>query len=114
MRNSKGKTVEEIMGKLEPKQKEIAGKLRLIVSETLPGIVEKVKWGNIVYTLNGRDISWILIYESHVDLGFFRGAELQSKLLEGTGKGLRHIKISDKKDIEETEIKRLLIASANL
>ena len=55
--------------------------------------METVKWGNITYLLDDRKIAWILFYRDHVDLGFFAGAKLHSKLLEGTGKGLRHVKI---------------------
>ena len=49
-----------------------------------------------------------------MNFGFFRGAELSSKLLEGTGKGLRHIKIKTGKDIDEAEIARLLKDAAKL
>ncbi len=114
MRNSKGKTIEEIVGKLSPKQKELAVKLRSIISKTIPDVVIKVKWGNIVYSLNGKDIVWLLFYETHVDLGFFRGAELDSKLFEGTGKDLRHIKIKDERNMPESEIRKLLKTAAEL
>ncbi len=49
-----------------------------------------------------------------MDIGFFRGAELHSKLLEGTGKGLRHIKIKDLETMPELGIKRLLKEAAEL
>ena len=39
---------------------------------------------------------YIAVYASHINLGFYHGALLRdsSGILEGTGKGLRHIKIS--------------------
>jgi hypothetical protein len=49
-----------------------------------------------------------------VDFGFFRGAELSSKLLEGTGKGLRHIKIRSQKGVDLVELTRLLEDAAKL
>ena len=47
-------------------------------------------------------------------LASFRGAELHSLLLEGTGKGLRHIKIKNKNDVDEAEIARLMKKAAEL
>ena len=77
-------------------------------------MVETVKWGNITYLLGENNLAWILIYSDHVDYGFFRGAELNSQSLEGTGKGLRHIRINDDKSLNEKEIMRLLQEVAKL
>jgi hypothetical protein len=114
MKNVKGKTIEEIMDKLNPQQRKIADKLRFLTKKKLPEITETVRWGNITYMLNGKDFSWIIFYKDHVDYGFFRGAELESKLLEGTGKGLRHIKIPNEKDVQAKEIERLLVEARKL
>ncbi len=85
-----------------------------MIFDTLPDSVEKVKLGNMVYTMKGNDVSWILVYGSHVDIGFFRGAELNSKLLEGTGKGLRHVKIINIETMPIIEIMKLLKQAAEL
>lgn len=114
MKNVKGKTIEEIIGKLNPEQKEIADKLRSIVKTALPEIIETVKWGNITYLLDSKNLAWIIFYKDHVDFGFFRGAELESKLLEGTGQGLRHIKIANEKDVPKQEIAKLLVEATKL
>jgi hypothetical protein len=106
--------LEEILGKLEPLHKTIVDKLRIIVKKAMPEVVETVKWGNITYLLGDKNFAWIIIYKNHVDFGFFRGAELHSKLLEGTGKGLRHIKISLNGDVNEAEITKLLREAAKL
>jgi len=44
-----------------------------------------------------------LSYRGHVNLGFYRALELKDpkKLLEGTGKNMRHIKIKSMKDIDK-------------
>ena len=70
--------------------------------------------GHITYLLGDENLAWTIIYKDHVDFGFFRGAELDAKVLEGTGKGLRHIKIRDKNSINETEITKLLKEAAEL
>lgn len=102
------------MDKLSPAQKEITQELRSLVKKALPEIEETVKWGNITYILKSKNLAWIILYDDYLDFGFFRGAELSSKLLEGTGKGLRHIKIKEIKDINEAEIERLLLDAAKL
>jgi hypothetical protein len=70
--------------------------------------------GNITYLLGENNLAWILIYGDHVDYGFFRGAELNSQSLEGTGKGLRHIRINGDKSLNEQEILRLIKEAAKL
>ncbi len=113
MRDSKGKSLQEILGKLNLEQKEIVEKLRFLTKAALPNVVETIKWGNITYLLGDENLSWILIFGDHVDYGFFRGAELTSQILEGTGKGLRHIRINDK-SFDVKEILRLLKEAAQL
>jgi len=41
------------------------------------------------------NVCYLASYSDHVNVGFYRGAELHDprKLLEGTGKALRHVKI---------------------
>ncbi len=108
------KDVNSILGELKPDQGKIAEKFRSIVKKTLPDAVETVKWGNIMYVYEGQNLSWFLFYKDHADFGFFKGAQLKSKLLEGTGRGLRHIKVRSMKDIDDAEFSRLLKDAANL
>ena len=114
MREQKAKTIDEILENLNPEQKETTEKIQSIAKKTLPEVEETVKWGNITYLLKGKNLAWIILYKDHLDFGFFRGAELASKLLEGTGKDLRHIKIKTSKDIDEAELVRLLLDAAKL
>ena len=51
-------------------------------------------------------------YKKHINLYFFQGARLSSDLLEGTGKGMRHIKIVGDSDINSAEVSRLLKEAA--
>jgi hypothetical protein len=70
--------------------------------------------GKYPYLLGENNLSWILIYSDHVDYGFFRGAELNSQALEGTGKELRHFRINADKNLDEKEILRLLKEASKL
>lgn len=97
----KGKSILEILKKADPEKRVIAEHLRTLVKETLHQAEETVKWGNITYLLEGKNLAWILFYRNHVNFGFFKGAQLSSQLLEGTGKSLRHIKLYSSKDFQE-------------
>lgn len=108
------KDVDSILKQLKPDQKKTAEKFRSIVKKTLPDAVETVKWGNITYVYNGQNLSWFLFYKDHADFGFFKGARLKSQLLEGTGKGLRHIKVRSLEDIDDAEFSRLLKDASKL
>jgi hypothetical protein len=56
----------------------------------------------------------MLGYKDHLNLGFWQGAKLDSKLLEGTGKGMRHIKVWKESDIEEREFAKIIRDAAKL
>ena len=96
----------------EPELKRLAKKLRSIIREALPEAEETIKMGVPCYLINGKMIATIADYSKHVNLYFFKGTKLSSKILEGTGKGLRHIKISSDADIDEQEIARLLVEAS--
>jgi hypothetical protein len=52
-------------------------------------------------------------FSAHVNVGFFRGAELvdPASLLEGTGKSMRHVKLRPETSVDATAL-RLLIREA--
>jgi len=49
-------------------------------------------------------------FTAHVNVGFFRGAEINdpSGLLEGTGKFMRHVKLRPDVDTDERALKKLI------
>ena len=116
MVKSKPKTTEEILTKLNPKQKEIAEKIRAIIKNVLPDIMEMVRRGKITYVLNGKDFASISLAKDHVDLDLVAGTKVGSDLLKGRGigKDARHIKITTMKNIEEPEFTRLLKDAASV
>ena len=114
MSGARKEDVDQLLKTYDPHVRELAQKLRRLVKKTLPGAAETVKWGIPVYILDGKNLAWIVGYKDHADLGFFVGAKLDSKLLEGTGKGIRHIKVRNEDDIKEAEFVRLLKEAAKL
>jgi hypothetical protein len=59
-------------------------------------------------------VASIANYSGHVNLYLMQGAELSSDLLEGTGKGMRHITVKTLAEIKETEFIRLLREAGGL
>jgi hypothetical protein len=106
---AKGKDVEAFVKVVEPGKRALIEKLRAFVKSQAPQLKEQIKWGNICW-IGKSNVCWIIVYNDHVDFGFFKGAELKDpkKLLEGTGKGLRHVKVRAASDIKEMEFAGLL------
>ena len=52
-------------------------------------------------------------FKAHVNVGFFRGAQLEDPggLLEGNGKFMRHVKLRPDKQIDEAALKKLIDAA---
>ncbi len=106
---AKGKDVGAFVMEVEPGKRALIQKLRAFVKAQAPQLKEQIKWGNICW-IGKSNVCWIIVYKDHVDFGFFKGAELKDskKLLEGTGKGLRHVKVKAAGDIKEKEFAALL------
>ena len=53
---------------------------------------------------------YVNAFKAHVNVGFFRGAELSdpSDLLEGTGKFMRHVKLRPESDVDATALMKLI------
>src|SRR6185436_3479327 len=96
-------------------QQEIARILRGMIRKAAQSLDEAIKWGHPCYVGIGNVCS-IMPYPDHVNLVFFRGTELHDpdQLLEGTGKGMRHVKIWSAKDIRKRPITDLIRSAVSL
>src|SRR5687768_17143961 len=54
--------------------------------------------------------AYVDAFTSHVNVGFFRGAELPDpdRLLEGTGKFMRHVKLRPERDVDAPALMKLI------
>ena len=105
------RTIDEILGNLQPAQKETIQNLRVLIKNTVPETLELVKNEKITYKLDDKDFVWISHYQSHVDLEFSMGASLDSNLLKTRGvakknDNIRHISVGnfDKLKLELTKL----------
>jgi hypothetical protein len=97
----------------------IARRLRQLIVDLYLDVVE-VPWPKqriIGYGVGPKKMSehfcYIGAHREHVNVGFYRGAELPDPegLLEGTGKKLRHVKVRDLAEVEEPSLRRLILVS---
>ena len=54
--------------------------------------------------------AYVDAFRAHVNVGFFRGAEIADpeRLLEGTGKFMRHVKLRPERDVNATALMKLI------
>ena len=110
-------TVEQFLSTCNPKVEAMCIQLRKTARELLPDTEEILfeGWKNISYgTGAGRGAKDLLIYiiplKDSVNLGFYHGANLpdRKKLLKGTGKLMRHVKIRSLDDLEMDDLNDLI------
>jgi len=57
--------------------------------------------------------AYVNVFKNHVNVGFFRGAEIDDPehLLEGTGRFMRHVKLRPERDVMATVLMKLIDAA---
>jgi hypothetical protein len=92
----------------------VAEGLRRLVKKSVNGSTESVNpWGIPAFESNGP-MCFFMVGKNHVTFGFLRGTSLPDpeKLLEGTGKNLRHVKLRTVEDLQRPGVKNLIVAAA--
>lgn len=93
---------------------EVANELRVLVKKTVKGAKESVNpWKIPTFESNGPMV-YLTVGKNHITFGFLQGTSLPDpeKLLEGTGKNLRHVKIRNQEDARSPALKKLIQAAA--
>src|SRR6187551_1016072 len=110
-------TFDELIANVAPELASIARRLRAVIRAVDPGTVETVRLGDNAATYGvgpkkmTEGYAYVMPLREYVNLGFYEGASLPDpqKLLEGTGKALRHVKIRSVKDLEA--VRALIVAA---
>lgn len=86
-------------------QFDIVQAVRSLVDSQFPDVEEVVKYGGILFS-SGVQFCGVFAYKEHVSVEFGAGAKIKDSigLLEGTGKGRRHIKLRTVADIEAKQL----------
>jgi hypothetical protein len=93
----------------------LAEQIVSLVSEAVPGLSRELKWGWPAFTIPGKKgmervlCSMGAVGDRYLNLMFFKGAKLHDpkRRLEGTGKGMRHIKVRSRADVDGAYFKKL-------
>ena len=118
-RPASGSTARQIaayMQRKNPAMREITDSLRQLMKKTVPKSRELLNpWGIPTFEWRGA-IGYIMVGKRHVTFGFARGSELPdpAKLLEGTGKNLRHVKLRDKAQLIDANLRDLILSAVSL
>lgn len=80
---------------LTPAQQNAAKAVQRALTDAVPALEPSVKWGNLTFSMQGRNAMAIVIHKAHLNLQVFNGAALEQQFpeLEGAGRGMRHLKL---------------------
>jgi len=77
------------------------------------GVRELMHDGCPVVCLMDAPFAYVNVFRAHVNVGFFHGAELEdpARLLQGTGKRMRHVKLKPDTAIDPADLRALIDAA---
>jgi len=99
-----------------PKLKPVMDAVRALVRKAVPKSREAINpWGLPIFEWNGT-LCYLMVGKDHVTFGFPRGTSLRdpTKLLKGTGKNLRHVKLREVSDVHDANLKQLILQAKKL
>lgn len=80
-----------------------------------PGVTEEVKYGGLLFSA-AQPFCGVFAYTAHVSLEFGQGAAMSDPagVLEGAGKGRRHIKFRTLQDLQRCDLGAYLMQAKRL
>ncbi|HJX04827.1 MAG TPA: DUF1801 domain-containing protein [Thermoplasmata archaeon] len=115
MKPYKGKDVEGYLTSLGKDKLPIVQDLRKLIREAIPDSRETIKWGTLIFEKE-KIIGAIMVHKERVNLQLWRGSELTDKnrMLEGSGRSMRHLRFLKTSDIKKGPVKALLKEAGSL
>ena len=98
-----------------PEKRALLGKLRALVTKTLPDATVALKWGVPVYQVGGKNVCALAAFKDEVALNLFASPSALAdpkKRLSGAGTTSRMLKVRTAADIDAESIERWLKAAA--
>lgn len=92
---------------------EIARRWFEVIRQCGDDVIELLHDGHPTACIGDAAFAYVNAFRSHVNVGFFRGAELDdpSRLLEGSGRFMRHVKLRPGAAIDDAALSRLIEAA---
>ena len=115
MERAGDRTFDGFVRAMPPPLRPLALELVGVVDGAVPGLTRELKWGWPAFTIPGQKgmgsvlCSLATVGDRYVNLMFFQGARLADPKgrLEGSGKGMRHIKVHGPADIDAAYFRKL-------
>jgi len=111
-----GAAIDLYVARENPSLVHVVDAIRNLVKKVIPQATEAVNpWGVPVFEWNGP-LFYMRVGKKHVTFGFSRGSALEDSgnLLEGEGRNLRHVKISEVTETRDPRLKKLLLEAKAL
>ncbi|WP_197723360.1 DUF1801 domain-containing protein [Thiomicrorhabdus aquaedulcis] len=89
----------------KPNLYSIADRLYQCIKQQAPELIEKVKYGGILFYRTEAEssvICGVFVYQQHVSLEFSQGAQFEDvyQQLEGSGRFRRHLKFRNRNELD--------------
>lgn len=98
---------------LTPQQATTARAIQQVIRAAAPELTQAVKWGNLTFMLDGRNLLSIVAHKAHIQLQLFVGPHLVERFpqLEGQGRGLKSVKLRCSQPVDVELVEDLTLAS---
>lgn len=108
-------TADEYIAAFDDWRTDAMNRLRELVREAAPHATLTIRWAQPVWEWNGPMI-WMKAYPEHVNIGFWRGAEMEDpdKVLTGEGEKMRHVKVRSVDEIPADALRALIKQATRL
>ena len=103
----------QYLASIEPELHELIRTLDALIRKAAPELVASLKWGNLTYH-HARNVCSLAAHKRHVNLQVWGGAAIAdpSGLLTGTGKSMRHIKLTPGQAFNRRAVSAIVRAAA--
>ncbi len=112
---AKHETIAGYVASLTDWQAEVVSQLCALVEKAAPAATGSIKWAQPVFEDHGP-FCYVRAFTSHVNFGFWRGADLvdpKGRLHSG-GKKMAHIKLTGPQDLDAAAFTKLVKAAVKL
>lgn len=99
-----------------PELRKVVKGLKSLVEQIVPGAEQtRNAWGVPTFVAD-QPFCFYMVGKNHVTFGFHQGTSLADpeKLLEGTGKNIRHVKLKNLPDLASPGLRRLVDQASKL
>lgn len=112
---SKVHVVDSYLGKVPVEFRDLVRELDALILQADPRLVRSLKWGNLTYHRD-RNVCAIVTHRDHVNVQLWAGASLEDpkRLLRGSGKQMRHVRLRTGERVDRGALAALVRATSRI